>query len=330
MDVVLDTGAEQLRYVGPNGTLVLRGIDAASIDGDILFVDPRRGIAHRLIRASSIHNTLLITERCDQLCAMCSQPPKAHHVDMFPYFEAAALLAPRDSVIGISGGEPTLFKDQLWPFLRRVLRARPDLSSHILTNAQHIAPSDLQQLSALPRESILWGIPLYAADPRCHDEIVGKEGAFERLIESLGLLCRVGAQIELRTVVMRVNASALPVLARFVTSQLPFIDRWALMQLENIGYGRKNWGTLFYDSAGSFTPVAVALDIVRSRGVDAYLYNFPLCTVPEPYRHLAPRSISDWKQKYLAECDECVLHDECGGFFAWHPEPHGFSRLGLQ
>ena len=259
---------------------------------------------------------------------MCSQPPKKHHVDLFPYFETAALLAPEGATIGISGGEPTLFKERLFTFLKRVLDARPDLSFHILTNGQHFEEDDRSAMAGLDRSRIVWGVPLYSHDPSVHDQVVGKQGAQERLLDNLAFLCRVGAAVELRTVLMQPNAAGLPELARFITAMLPFIRAWAVMQTENIGYGRMNWKTLFYDSSEGFDVVGRASDFVRSRGIDARLYNFPLCTVPEAYRHLAPATISDWKRAYREECEGCSLKAECGGFFEWHPRDHGYSKLG--
>lgn len=107
-------------YMGEGGSIRVLGIDPSEVDGDVLLVNPRRGTADCLVRSSSPHNTFLVTERCDQVCVMCSPPPKKHHVDLFPYFETAALLAPEGATIGISGGEPTLFKQQLFAFLARV------------------------------------------------------------------------------------------------------------------------------------------------------------------------------------------------------------------
>ena len=72
------------------GELRVQGIDPEQVEGDVLLVVPRQQIAHRLIRAHSPHNTFLVTEQCDQLCVMCSQPPKVHHVDLFDHFETAA------------------------------------------------------------------------------------------------------------------------------------------------------------------------------------------------------------------------------------------------
>lgn len=322
-----DTAAAELDT--RHGSLRLSGVPAADLAGDVLLVDPARSVAHRLIRAGSSHNTFLVTERCDQLCVMCSQPPKKHHTDLFAFFTQAALLAPPGITIGISGGEPTLYKEQLFAFLHRALTARPDLRFHVLTNGQHFEEADATHLAAFPVGRVLWGIPLYAATPALHDEIVGKQGAFARLADSLALLARCGAAIELRTVLMTVNAPALEILAAFIAAQLPFIAVWAIMQLENIGYGRRNWNRLFFDSGASFTQVAAALDAARGRGIPVALYNFPLCTVPAPYRPFAHASISDWKRRYLGPCDACQLRAGCGGFFAWYPEDRGFERLGL-
>ena len=128
---------------------------------------------------------------------------------------------------------------------------------------------------------------------------------------------------------MKPNAVGLADLARFVTTSLPFIDKWAIMQLENIGYGRQNWNSLFFDSSKGFRRGWKALDFAISRGINAALYNFPLCTVPPNYRTLAPSTISDWKRAYVSECAGCDLCDDCGGFFEWHPQALGYGRFGL-
>ncbi|MFE0014131.1 His-Xaa-Ser system radical SAM maturase HxsC [Mesorhizobium sp. NPDC059054] len=328
-DVSLESaGAEAAEYVGEGGSVRILGIDPSEVDGDVLLVNPQRGTADRLIRSTSSHNTFLVTERCDQLCVMCSQPPKKHHVDLFGHFEQAAMLAPEGATIGISGGEPTLFKVELFGFLRTVMRTREDLRFHILTNAQHFEENDRANLLELDRKRIVWGIPLYSADPAIHDEIVGKDGAFGKLRSGLAFLGRAGAQIELRTVLMQPNAPGLARLAKYLTTTVPFIQTWAIMQLENIGYARQNWNRLFYDSFSGFEAVGQAIDIARSRGIDVQLFNFPLCTVPGSYRHLAPSTISDWKRAYMDACENCSLRGDCGGFFEWHPQEHGYAGLG--
>jgi His-Xaa-Ser system radical SAM maturase HxsC len=179
-------------------------------------------------------------------------------------------------------------------------------------------------------DRVIWGVPLYAPDAPLHDQIVGKAGAFEQLSKSMALLAKSGAQIELRTVIMSENVAWLPALAMHVTTRLPFVSTWALMQLENIGFGRKNWAQLFHDSGADFSAIGAALDIAAARNLDALLFNFPLCTVPPAYRRYAVATVSDWKRKYVHTCDGCAQRMACGGFFEWYPEGRGFSKLGLQ
>jgi His-Xaa-Ser system radical SAM maturase HxsC len=320
----------KLIYQSSYGDLQIENMTIEELDGDILLVVPERKIARRLIRAASPHNTLLITEQCDQLCVMCSQPPKKYHVDLFPYYECAVLLAPEGAIIGISGGEPTLYKEQLLNLISRSLSLRPDLSFHVLSNGQHFEDQDTKRLSDFPGGNVLWGIPLYSSSASIHDEIVKKDGAFLRLEESMSILYRAGASIELRTVIIQANAKELIDIASYVAARLPFVYRWAIMQLERIGYGRQNWTSLFYDNSAAFGPVSDALDFATARGIPTQLYNFPLCTVPLAYRHLAPSTISDWKRRYLSTCKGCSAMDSCGGFFEWYDESQGFENLVLQ
>lgn len=307
-------------FAGRHGLISIEGLDPSSLDGDVVLVQPDSMRVDRLLRAGSRHNTLLVTERCDQLCVMCSQPPKKTHHDRFALLEEACLLAEPDSVIGITGGEPTLYKKELLGMVERVLGAREDLSFHILSNAQHFDEDDVPRLRDPVYHRVCWGVPLYAAESALHDEIVGKAGAFNRLMDGLATLLRAGAWVELRTVLLTTNLEALPELARFVTTRLRFIDAWSIMQLENIGYARNRWQRLFVDHAALFEPIAEALDHAQLHGVPARLFNFPRCTVPAAYRPLAAASISDWKRKFVPACAACSERDNCCGFFEWHPD----------
>lgn len=324
-DMCLSSASQnELVYSNDKITIRLSGTSADEIDGDVLLINPRSEVAHRLIRARSVHNTFLITERCDQLCVMCSQPPKKHHLDRFCHFETAALLAPVGAHIGISGGEPMLFKQELFALLSRSLARRPDLKFHVLTNGQHFEGEDCDSLADFAND-VLWGIPLYSPLAFHHDEIVGKSGAYDRLLKSMVTLARSGSAIELRTVIMKTNNATLPALAALISTELPFISSWAIMQLESIGFGRANWEKLFFDHSGDFTSIARAIDIAHARGIDALLYNFPLCSVPPPYRAHAPATISDWKRKYLPICTDCSMRQGCTGYFEWHPERSQFN-----
>lgn len=312
---------DRLVFECNRGKLVIFEVSPDEVDGDVVFVDARRSLCHRWLRANSAHNTLLTTERCDQLCIMCSQPPRSGHTDLFSYFETACLIAERDSIIGFSGGEPMLFREQLLGLIERVAIARPDLQFHVLTNAQHFEPSDVRRISGRAFRKVLWGIPLYSASAQLHDQIVRKHGAYDRLQRSLALLLASGAAIELRTVVLQQNADHLPELARMVGDQLRGVVTWALMQLEAAGFARRAWNGLFFDHSATFQSLADAVTLAEARGVSVCLYNFPLCTVPEAFRRFCAKTISDWKQRYADSCSGCSRRESCCGFFEWHPDP---------
>ena len=308
------------------GQFRFRVADEKTFDGDVLLVFPEERRATRVIRAQANSNTILLTEECDQVCVMCSQPPRNRRYAFFDLYADACKLAPPESVIGISGGEPTLLKSPLIEMMRGVIQERPDLRFHVLTNAQHFEPDDQADLSALA-DHVLWGVPLYSGSPEIHDAIVGKPGAYEKLIENLLILRKATAQVELRTVLLSQNLDSLPGLAEFISTHLRWVSYWAIMQIEHFGYARLNWDNIFVDTSVRSGQLSACLDICRARATEVALYNFPLCTVPAQYRSLAHASISDWKQRYLDVCAECSARDACGGFFEWYPEKKGYRGI---
>ncbi len=290
------------------------------LDGDVFLLIPERKEAQRLIRRKSNHNTILFTEQCDQLCMMCSQPPRAINDKwLFPFYEKAICLADQGATIGISGGEPTIHKVELFSLLENISIKRPDLSFHILTNAQHFNLEDRSRLQGIQQSlNLLWGIPLYSSSAKEHDEIVQKPGAYNLLNKNLFFLASCGGAIELRTVLIKKNILELPHLAKFIAKNLNFIAFWAIMNLEQIGYAKLFKEELFFDYSQFFVPVANAIEITKSYNIPVSLYNFPLCTVPVEYRDYCTDSISDWKKKFIPTCKPCTKKNSCAGFFEWY------------
>lgn len=326
---IMEPAADKLVGTINGNTVAFPAHDVDEIIGDILLMVPGRQAATRLIRRDSRHNTLLFTEQCDQLCVMCSQPPKRINDQWrLPHYKKAVRLADHGAQIGISGGEPTLQRELFFDFLEDITAARPDLSFHILTNGQHFIEADIARLKAIHEQAdILWGVPLYAPDADTHDRIVYKEGAFETLMPNLFRLAASKARIELRTVLTGLNYPSLPKLADFISKNLSFIDVWAIMGLEPTGFAKAFKGDLFVDHSVFFEPLEHALDIAASRKLNTTLYNIPTCTVPRLYRSHCADTISDWKKKYLPACDGCELRASCTGFFEWYNDKWAYSGV---
>ena len=312
-------GASQT-YQLPGQAFQVNVPEGYALFGDVVFADPQNGRVARWIRASSPHNTLLVMERCDQLCIMCSQPAKKSHTDLFDHLETACLLAPQDMVLGICGGEPLLFKDQVFTLIERIHYVRADLSFHVLTNAQHFAEADLDRLRQPAFRNVIWGVPLYAASATLPDDIVGKAGAQAQLLKGLAIMARAGLSVELRTVLMKRNYGQLPALARVVSARLPFIRVRAVMQLKRAGFARNRWHDQFVDHSAAPGALVEAVSVAHATGIDLSLYNVPYCTVPAGLRGYLSQSISDWKRTYSPDCLECSKKPICSGFFEWHAE----------
>ena len=306
------------------GTFSFKNKTLSIEEGEILIVFPEEKFVSRFFRPSANANTILLTENCDQKCVMCSQPPKNKDYIYFNLYKEASLQCPKNTVIGISGGEPTLFKDQLFGMISEIIDIRSDLKFHVLSNGQHFSKQDHQLLKKL-NNNVLWGIPLYSSFSIIHDQIVNKEDAFKLLMKNFGILANSGSRIELRTVLMKNNIQDLPNLANLISSNFSWIEIWAIMQLENFGYAKMNWDQIFFDNSIDFKSLNDALMISKLFNINAKLYNFPKCTVPVEFHNLVLKSISDWKQKYLNECNNCNEKTNCCGFFEWYNS--GYSNL---
>src|SRR5690606_24952397 len=93
-DVILDDSEDGAScYRSGDRQLRIFSADAASLEGNIALLNAPRRTLQRLIRPDSVHNTFLVTERCDQLCVMCSQPPNAAEWNIFDLYLQAAQLA---------------------------------------------------------------------------------------------------------------------------------------------------------------------------------------------------------------------------------------------
>src|SRR3954470_13787196 len=78
--------------------------------GDIVHSTPDGTDLHVLWRVASDQNSILLTERCDNYCLMCSQPPRDRD-DHWLLDQANELLTmlPRNTrAVCFTGGEPTL------------------------------------------------------------------------------------------------------------------------------------------------------------------------------------------------------------------------------
>ncbi len=286
--------------------------------GDVIVAYPKTGYVRTLFRPESRHNALLVTERCNSYCLMCSQPPVDRDdsglVDI--NLEAIRLMEPPPSLLGITGGEPTLLGDNLLRILSELNLRMPDAEIHMLTNGRRFAwPEFTEAFVQACHPRLTTCIPLYADNAPEHDYVVQSRGAFDQTIQGLYQLARYEQPVEIRVVLHKLTIPRLNDLAHFIYRNLPFASHVALMALEITGFTRPNLNKLWIDPYEYQPELQRAVEYLAIHGMNVSVYNHPLCLLPRDLWKFARRSISDWKNIFFDECQSCAVREECGGFF---------------
>ncbi len=293
----------------------------------IVKIGARNGHLRVVYRPESKDNALYVTSQCNSRCAMCSQPPSREpDDDVEAHLRVIDLIPGQPELIGITGGEPTLLKDQLYRIISRLRDRLPRTPVYLLTNGRMYSYEDyVRELKEICHPSLLSAIPLYSDVAQIHDEIVGVRGAFDQTVHGIYNAARYSLPVEIRVVLHRPTVTRLPRLAEFIYRNFPFVRHVAFMGLENMGYAVKNWDLLWVDPA-DYAPVLESC--VRSlflKRINLSLYNHQLCTLPRSLWWFARKSISDYKTVYLDQCQFCEAKTFCGGLFASTKRRHSLS-----
>ncbi len=294
-------------------------------DGDIIAIS-NDGNVNTLYRVNSFQNTLLVTERCNSNCLMCSQPPKDKDdlKRLFLMNSELIKLIPKDCIeIGISGGEPTLMGELFFDLLKLITQELPNTEVHVLTNGRSFAWNELaEKLYLINNPRIMLGIPLYSDYYLTHDYIVQAENAFNQTVLGLHNLARYEIRTEIRIVLHKVSIPRLVKLSHYIYKNLPFVEHIAFMGLEYIGYTPHNIDKLWIDPYDYKNELEESVLYLADRRLNVSIYNTPLCIIPDSIKEFNRKSISDWKNDYLPECQKCTKIDECGGLFVWNLKKH--------
>ena len=269
-------------------------------------------------RDASPHNSVLLTERCNNYCLMCSQPPKDVDDDwLIEEAERLIPLIPRSArEIGFTGGEPTIYGERLITLLTRAKHYLPDTAVHVLSNGRRFSdPGFAAQWASIKHPDLMVGIPIYSDDPTTHDYVVQAHGAFDETVRGILNLKRLQQRVELRVVIHKQTVARLPQLAEWICRNLLFVDHVAIMGLEMMGFARANISDLWIDPYDYKDTLSQTVNTLQTYGVPTSVYNHQLCTVNPDILSAYRKSISDWKNEYLEACTQCVRMNDCGGFF---------------
>ena len=287
-------------------------------EGDIILIT-QEGEIHVLWEESASDNAIFTTDFCNSACIMCPQIP---HGEPFSYFEQNVrmleLVRNSDNLatIGITGGEPTIFKDEIVELLKLCSKKFPSVPVAMLTNGKNFDDFDFVKQCALSNYRTTYCIPLYASYSEKHDHIVGAEGSFVRTINGIYNLIRLRQSIEIRVVILRQNYEDLPLIVDYIYQNMPFVVHIAFMGMEITGMADVNSTSVWIDPTEYQPQLKETVIRLRRYGLPFSLYNLPRCLLARELWGYDEDSISSWKKSYLAVCDKCAERDRCCGVFS--------------
>jgi His-Xaa-Ser system radical SAM maturase HxsC len=287
-------------------------------EGDIIGIHSQSRKFRTLFRRSSRHNSFLVTERCNNYCLMCSQPPK--DIDdrwiLDEIRESLPLLDKATPTLTFTGGEPLSDWIDFISVLAECRDQLPRTSVQVLTNGRAFSRSEIVDAwRALSHPSLIAAIPVYSAVDHLHDYVVQAKGAFDETILGILKLKDRGQRVEIRVVLHAQTAPAILETCRWLARNLPFVDHVALMGMENTGFAIANEDLLWIDPIDYRDDLAAGVDLLSTTGMSVSIYNLSRCVLHRSVWPFAVQSISDWKNGYVEECTPCIEKSRCSGIF---------------
>ena len=195
-------------------------------EDDVIKFKPENNSIRALYRHRANANAFLLTEKCNSLCVMCSQPPRdlddTEHFHSL--FKSLPLIPKSAKEITFTGGEPTLNFPYFLEALRKAKHHLPNTGIHVLSNGRNLEQETLaKEIADVRHHDLMLGIPLYSDDEENHDFVVQSKGAFAQTIKGILNLYKHKVPIEIRVVIHKYTWERLPRLAEYIARNLPFI-----------------------------------------------------------------------------------------------------------
>jgi len=291
-------------------------------NGDVAMIG-ENGVINIVYEKNSPHNALMLTERCNCSCIMCPQPSIVKETSKTPLnLKLISLMNKNTSLLGLTGGEPTLLGNDLLKIILACKKRLPKTELSLLTNGILLAnPDFVEKIVSINHPKLVFEIPLYSDTDTEHDRIIGAKG-FYKTIKGLYNLAQHKQMVGLRMVMHGLTCQRLPQFAEFIYRNFPFVIHVAFMQMETIGLAQNNLENLWVDPYDYNNSLEKAVLFLNRRQINVSIYNAQLCVLPKSLWKFSRKSISPWKNIYLDECNKCDFKEQCGGFFAssadWH------------
>lgn len=287
--------------------------------GDILSIS-ETGNVSLLYSEIDSEIDVFMTNKCNSNCVMCplSENVRRRYDEEHDLFldEYIDLLPEDIGYINVTGGEPTLYSSRFISVMQRLTNKFQNSDFQLLTNGRSFADKNylLETLNVCP-SGIRFAVPLHSADEDIHDSITRSKNSFRQTDAGIRNLLALQQKVEIRVVISKRNINTLLATAEYIVNKYSGVFCVNFIGMEMMGNASVNREELWVDYQDAFNNAKKAIDTLVKNGIDVQLYNFPLCAVEKGYWYIAAKSITEYKVRYMDECEGCEVKEICGGFF---------------
>ncbi|WP_373079849.1 His-Xaa-Ser system radical SAM maturase HxsC [Fusobacterium varium] len=273
----------------------------------------------RVFRNNSNDNILFLTNKCNSNCIFCPDPDEIRKNDREYVKDALDILELYPETIqhiGITGGEPTLLKDNFFYILSKCKNKFPNIEYTIISNGRMFFYIDFcyKYIESKPQNTTL-AIPLHGYNEETHDKITRVNGSFRQTTIGLKNLLSLNEKIEIRIVLNKTNYKSLHKIIHLIIENFSSVKEVNILSLELLGNAGKNYKDFWIEKNEINSSLHVSIPLLIKNKIKVNLYNFPLCYLNSEFWALSRKSITDYKSKYGEECASCRKKPNCDGFF---------------
>ena len=279
------------------------------------------GVIRVLYRDDSDDNAIVVTNQCNSNCIMCPDSDAVRNTKENPnikkILEQIECIPDDTEHITITGGEVGILKGDFIKVLEKCKECLQNTEFLVLTNGRVFSVKEYtEKIAEVVPNNVRFAIPIYAGEPKLHDEITRVPGSFKQAIAGIHNLMNKNIDIEIRIVVLKKNYKELENIAKFIVKNMPQVKMVNIMALEMTGNAFKNKDQVWINFTDESDYLYKACMRLIANGIVTNLYNFPLCCIDERLYSISRTSITDYKVRYKEQCEECDAQDCCGGFFS--------------
>jgi len=269
---------------------------------------------------------VFVTPVCNNRCLMCCAPVDAAKMREHPPFEEYTkkeideLTNVRE--VYLTGGEPTT-SPHIFRVIRYIKSRHPGAVVNMVTNGRMFSYMNFaKRMSTLGINKIVTEIHGPSAD--LHDRITRADGSFAQTVAGIKNLVSLNQNVELRTIVHRMNYERLPEIASFIAKNLKGVNCVVIFPFNIVSHAVKNLEKLDVTYSEIVPYCCRAAELLESSGFTAELFHTPFCVVDRKYwKFIRGVTAEAYKISLLDECGKCTKKGECPLVWKSYVNHHG-------